>query len=347
MRSLDVLDLLPGDVCAELGKHSRIEAVRTLRARAQLEHIGDVSAKRNWSLVVLKGGRALLDDPEAVYQLADLDLLVPPEQLSEVAAWFDSQGLSTSNSRARKHLGPRYADGALPVEVHWTINDDGSAVSDSLWESTIPLSNGLLGLSPLEHAWHVLYHEAVSHLGRRGQLRGLDLLARALNSCPLDDLDRLHHRAVSDRFAQPLGSFLCMATQALGGEPVTDRFELMAFTRYFIHVAISRSRWNNRMNAKKAAQAVFAVQAGREEFSLFLYTRPSERSPRRIMQSLIGPLDRVSTRLGGGTGVLIRRMFRIAVASIALPTALWIRFVWKRAKRTKPNAKSRTARLYT
>jgi len=331
LQQAGVLESLPAGVAAVLARRRRHETVRALRARAQLEEIGAAAQKSGWSVIVLKGGRAILEDASPAFPLFDLDLLVSPEHLTEFVGWLDSRRLSVSALPPPKHhLEVRYTDGALPIEAHRTIHGDGSAVPDHVWKGAVRLTDGLLGLSPVEHTWHVLHHATVSHVSRRGRLRDLELLSHALKTCSPSDRQELHKRTSVEHFADPLSAFLHMAEEAAAGESVTDRFELLAFTRYVTYCTIRRSRWH-RPTARAASELVFAMQEGWKERKLAWQRGMDRRSPRAIVRSVIGKVDRLSPRLGGLLENSARRVYRAVLAVVAWFAARWIRRAWRRA----------------
>jgi len=325
-----VLGSMPVDVASVLEKRRRHETVRALRARAQLTEIGAAAQERGWSVIVLKGGRAVLEDTSAACPLFDLDLLLPPEHLTEFVAWLDSRRSSVAATPSTHHLETRYVDGALPVEVHRTIYPDGGAVPDHVWTGAVRLPDGLLGLSPVEHTWHILHHATVSHVGRRGRLRDLELISQGLQTCSASERGALQERTVVAGYADSLSGFLRMAEEATAGESVEDRFELMAFTRYVTYCTIRQSGWH-RPTARALAEWVFAMQAGREERERVWQRGADRRSPRPIVRAVIGKVDRVSPRLGGFLERSTRRIYRVVLGLLAWSAALWIRWAKRHA----------------
>lgn len=305
----------------------RFETLRAVRARAQLKEIGAAAKARGWQVIVLKGGRALVESPDLVLGLADLDLLVPPETVRPVTAWLDETGSGAGGYSSPMHAATRYPTGGVAVEVHRTIARDGAPAFPTLWNRAVPIGDGLLGLEPAEHAWHVLSHATISHVDRRGRLRDLAIVARALGACSDVQRAELRHRLERDDFASPLLQVLEMALELAAAEPVSDRFPDLAFSRYAVFELMRRARWPRNAGVPMLPW-VFAWIAGSRE-RRFQWARIRGRSVDRSAFAAVARVERVLPRLGWA----MRLSLRYAYGVLAWATG-WL--VARRIRRAMP-----------
>ena len=181
---LRAVDRLPASIERVLHRRAREEMARVLSARIQLRHIGELAGQLGAEArpVVLKGGWCVLgDDP---LDLSDIDVLLPGDQATTLAAALDARGHEATFSNPQ-HLRARLTPQALPVEIHLTLDPSGRPPEERLWHgiTPVPSTPGLWRLSPAEHLWHVVRHATVDHPSRRGTAprsppdrgRGLDL----------------------------------------------------------------------------------------------------------------------------------------------------------------------------
>ncbi len=315
---------LSREVQGLLAQRRQIEIVRALRGRAQLGELGTVALERGWTVLVLKGGVALMREPARTFDLADLDIVVPPAQLPELEAWLDERSVETGRHTSPRHVAARFVDRGLPVEVHHTTELSGLPTPDTVWDRAAPLAPGLLALDPVEHAWFVLHHLTAAHYSRRGRIRDVLVLADALGACPSARWPELDRRASTDRFAGPLRDGLAMGAAVLRGGPVADRFRPVASARYVMHEIFRRAgRYRTVLEAHQIVDWVVAFQAGREERRV-LWARALVPSFGPSAYRFIGAVERRYPRLG----LLWRRTARLAhravVRTLAWGIARWM-----------------------
>jgi hypothetical protein len=224
---------------AVVGDLALEEVRRSLAARAQLRRIAQLLMAAGIEAVVLKG--AVDAASGGTLELADVDLLVAPKHVREVATLLERhEGVTPVGADARvggrgmTHLAPRVAVGSLPVEVHFALHHF-SDVQEALGRA-VPLK-GLPGLSRLaapDHLLHLVVHSALQHPERRGRLRDLLLVRDATRACTPAELADVATRLGYGAATAPCRALLVMATELAVGGPVHDRFRDAAATRYLL-----------------------------------------------------------------------------------------------------------------
>jgi hypothetical protein len=154
-------------------------AARNLRLRDELRDIAAVVHADHQQLLVLKGMHlawAVYDDPGA-RQIADIDLLVPRDNLARVAHLFARCGYTAQTPytldpalfQQQLHLPPLVQQGRAAIEVHWNITPPRQIYSidpGGLWQRAVPVSLGdtrILGLCPEDLVLYVCFHAAYQH----------------------------------------------------------------------------------------------------------------------------------------------------------------------------------------
>ena len=209
------------------------ELQRILSARGQLLRIGKLAGVHGIPAIVLKGGVAALASAAPV-DLDDVDVLVQPLQAERVAELLDEEGFRSTGRAGPAHLPGRITPNAVPIEVHFAIND--LELDDATWRRARQLDGvpGLWIFGAADHLWHLLVHTVVTHPYRRGSLRDLLLAAEALRDCSPAELEDVEHRVVTHPFASPLTEVLTMARELGEGGPVEDRFRREAAANYLL-----------------------------------------------------------------------------------------------------------------
>lgn len=158
------------------------DTTRALSARAQLRLLARLAGELGIEVIVLKGGADLARGMEL--RVADVDVLVRPEELTRLAEALDAGGLVPQKQDGFWHLQPRTAEGALQVEIHRAVTgfDAPELVP---WGETAPLPGfePLRALAPPDHAWTVLNQAVRNHPARRTRIRDLVMVRRALEAC--------------------------------------------------------------------------------------------------------------------------------------------------------------------
>jgi hypothetical protein len=342
LERVDRLRDLPEEVRQPLAKHRRVESLRALRARAQLDEIGTAATERGWRVLVLKGGVPLARGSSLVLGLADLDMLVPAGDMPAVIAWLRTRSAGEGRYASTRHAAAQYIDGAMPVEVHHTTEADGTPTPDHVWKRAVAVAPGLLGLEPVEHAWYLCYHATAAHFNRRGRLRDVVLLSDGLGACSLDERAEIRRRTRADRFAKPLGLYFDMAEAVANEAPVVDAFQSVAFSRYAMYEIMRRAgRRRVFLEVHQLVQWVFAIQAGREE-RRSLWARLLVPSTGPSAYRIVGSVERLSPPIGMLWRRAVRLMHRAILCLIAWPLALWIGRAWRRFARQAEGRLDRT-----
>jgi len=228
---------LPAAALRVLEREAGLETKRFLSVCAQLRVVSRLLRARHLSAVALKGGvgAALGDAPVDV---ADLDLLLPtPEAALEVARALESEAGYYAvgqdpplDSMAAHHLAARITDSALLVELHFAIPRLGDRAA--LWTGTKPTSVAAVQqLSPEVHAWHLLVHSVLQHPDRRGQVRELILLRRAIDACSPAQRGEVRRRMAQSSAARVLADVWDMAEGLDSGQAPADPLRPSAAVR--------------------------------------------------------------------------------------------------------------------
>jgi hypothetical protein len=244
------------------------EARRSLAARAQLGRIAELLVPAGIEAVVLKGGVAAASG--GTMELADVDLLVAPEHVREVATLLESrEGVAPVGADARvggrgmTHLAPRVVEGSLPVEVHFALHHFPD-VQEALGRA-VPLDgvSGLRRLAPPDHLLHLVVHIALQHPERRGRLRDLVLIRDAVRACTQAERTDVRTRLGDGAATAPVRALMAMAAELAVGGPVHDRFRHTAAARYLL---AARGRRGHPTFARLVSSASIALTDGRGDY---------------------------------------------------------------------------------
>lgn len=193
-------DLVPAAVMHLMKREASAVQVRNLRMMHELLRMGQWFHDARLPLITFKG--PLL--AQAYYgnlafrQFGDIDVLVPPDRLSEAWSILQDHGyhcrrqLSVEQAKdcARADLGREFEKGGVTVEVHGQLLNRALTFrlhADAVWERATPTTMGAPGLYELAPTDLLLYlcaHGAKHHWSR---LLWASDVARVLNHHP--DLD--------------------------------------------------------------------------------------------------------------------------------------------------------------
>jgi hypothetical protein len=163
---------VPANAMRSLEGHYLRNQLRNLRLFGHVASLLDRLGAEAIDVIVLKGAhlaQAVYADP-AMRAMADADLLIRERDLERAAQTMRAMGWRQGTSeRASKHQLPTFERQGVQVELHWTIEDDGSSFAidvDGLWERAAPTRVGraqALALSPADLLLHLCMHTAYDH----------------------------------------------------------------------------------------------------------------------------------------------------------------------------------------
>jgi hypothetical protein len=257
------LQSLPIDAGMALRSRMTLEQRQFLSARGQARLLARHARATGNRVVVLKGGvAAVAGQPQVGMQ--DLDVFAPDG--AEALAEKMDQVLGYAPAGAGEgghHLPVRLSEGALGVEVHRFLKEFPGGGRDLEFR---PLgADGLLALSPEQHAWHLLVHGTVSHRDRRGRLRELVLLADARAGCSDDEWARVRARVNVHPAAPLLNAAMDAAERLREGAVPPDPARLEAAARYVVVLRLSALRLSRRAQ-RDLANATFSLLSAGPEY---------------------------------------------------------------------------------
>lgn len=314
---------LSSDVQQLLQEAATYEFGRTVLARSELNKIAAIAREQGLSPIVLKGGIPAFTRQNPV-DLVDVDILLPKRDAHELAAALDDRGYSSGFSSAR-HMTGRLGPNGSKVEIHVTLDRQGSATSEDVWSRAVPLAgaNNLWQLAPADHLWHVLTHSTLDHPMRRGRLRDLVLTASAIEQCTENDLavvrDRIGHHEKSDL----LNGQLEMANSILSHELPSDPFRAVALNHYMVHAGLRRLKLSPKWFVDIEPSAFALLQGPEERRQLWADTRLVSLAP--SPHFFISWVENRSPKLGRAWRVFVRTVHRATMFIVALPIATAVR----------------------
>jgi hypothetical protein len=209
---------------------AQTELQRFLSAAGQIRRIAEITRETGTRVVVLKGGVAVLaGHPTAI---DDLDLLVPASSVAAVSGALDRAGYATWGPDMPSTPPLRFEANEVPVDLHRSIDGIGDAESILARARGIPSLPGVFRPRPDDHLWHLLVHVSHHHPDRRGRIRDLPLLARAVTECDASALVKVAARIAGHNHPHPMEAHLEMARRIAARKPVVDRFRDLAWTKY-------------------------------------------------------------------------------------------------------------------
>lgn len=221
---------LPPEVAHLIEESAATELQRFLSAVGQIRRIARIASTTGIQVVVLKGGVAALDGHPVA--LDDLDLLVPTGDVDALSAALDCEGYASWGPDMPSTPPTRYEPSSVPVDLHRAIHRMGDPMALLSRAQPVGSLPGILRLSLVDHLWHLLIHTSHHHPDRRGRIRDLSLLARAVAECRPGMLNDITDRIAADPDPFPLEDQLAMARQIVRGEALEDRFRRLAWAKY-------------------------------------------------------------------------------------------------------------------
>jgi hypothetical protein len=173
---------LPGAV-REILRTARESALRLgVLSQLQLREISALAHSEGIRVLVLKGAAQLLAGHGAARSLADIDLLVLPEDAARFhASLVTKLGYTSTGPVYPHHLPVLTRGGSLNIDLHTRLSDVPSALDASIWSRTRRISLGVHALripSATGMVLHVLEHGVRLNWMGRYRLRDiLDLAA--------------------------------------------------------------------------------------------------------------------------------------------------------------------------
>lgn len=203
-----------------LRDRARTESRRVLAGRGQLGRLREIAGELGIPLVLLKGAVDLVEE-ESPLALGDLDVLVPAEAACSLHDRLLGEGYGAFSGAGLRHLPALYMPGGIAVEIHVDAGGDG-VDADRALATSVPIAGftGLHSLAPAEHMWGVLVHSTVDHFSRRGRLRDLLLIGRAIRRADTAALEDVSERVARHRFREAL---TCQLGAAVALEPRLGR----------------------------------------------------------------------------------------------------------------------------
>lgn len=264
-----------GSVAAGLEPCFALEIQRILSAEALLRGAGLVLAGLGAAGVALKGAVPLLAGGERL-DLADVDLMVPPELVAPLASGLEQGGYRLGKDAAVPVAAPggweravRAAQGSVQAELHVGVPFTGPDADPAAGARPTRLP-GILVPAAAEHLWHVLVHGTLHHPDRRGVLRELLLLREAATACTPLERAEVRRRASAHPDAGLLSRGLDGAEALGAGGP--DRFAAEAALRY---VMAERHASLPRRLRPWLWRAAFALLAGGGEYRRLWFGGPA------------------------------------------------------------------------
>jgi len=303
------------------------ELQRVLTARAQLVEIGQLASAHGIPAIVLKGSLSALMGPEPL-DLADVDVLLPPDGAELLARELDRRGYRAVALPGPAHLAPRARPHGVPVELHCTIMHLGDLAGLRHRARALTEWTGLSRLSPVDHLWHVLVHTVVSHPYRRGSLRDVLLTAEALRDVAPSDLDDVRSRIAQHAHAVPLGTMLALVQSLVRGDAPVDQFRSYAAAHYLLR---HRFAWLAPWRALKPMTLTVFVLLGEPLDRRMEWADAWNVSPASTW-TLLAAIQRVWPRLGRGFRGLLQAMRLPFGRLLAVPVAARARYLAKQAE---------------
>lgn len=180
----EMSEQIPHLKVAHLQKQYHANALRNLQLNHSLNMILGKLQERDIPIVLLKGIHLATSvyDNIALRRMADIDLLVRPKDLENVAAVLQQLGYVQAfqrttgpQSSSDHHLSPfLHPSNNCQIEIHWTIAPPNSSYHfdiDSIWsnaQSVMIGQHNVLALSPEDLLLHICWHTTYHHRFEQG-----------------------------------------------------------------------------------------------------------------------------------------------------------------------------------
>jgi hypothetical protein len=289
------------------------ELQRSLSAQAQLHRIARLVDEHDWKVVVLKGGVTIATGGQVDVQ--DVDVLMEATDGATLARLLDTSGYTTSHLHPLHHLSPRYTSETVAIEIHQTI--PGMPEAQTLMDRAVRIDAipGLWRLSQADHIWHMLIHATLQHPERRGNLRDVTMLARAVDDCPPEDLAMVLAQIEAHPEAPVLRATIGLARAFRAKQFTADPFAESMLRKYTFCQRYDRRSNQVRERAVRLLSGDRSlVRALREDLALT-----------NEIPSVLGPLNRLNRRVPW-LALLIRQGLRLG--RLALVAGLAAQNAW-------------------
>ena len=304
----------PEDFSIRLTRRAGVEQQRIESAREQLATIRETAREHGWRVALLKGTAAVAGGDTAV-DLVDIDLLLKPDQARAFAAALDRRGYRPIEGSTPRHLAGRSNGGAVSIEIHTTLSEDGAPAPETVWTGLRQLKGSpeLHRLGAADHLWHMLTHIALDHPNRQAHLRELLLVAGAVDECATDEMADVGRRIAGHAQCETLWRTLLASRDLIAG---VDSQAVVAAKVY----AVRRVLRSVRM------PRILCPYVYEWAFALFFGKAARRRLWKRIWQpslepSLFGPVRWLETK-AGRIGTVMRRVLRLGRAALAIAVAI-------------------------
>ena len=304
----------PEDVSIRLTRRAGVEQERIESARDQLATIREIAREHGGRVALLKGTAAATGGDTAV-DLVDIDLLVEPDQARAFAAALDRRGYRPIEGSTPRHLAERSNGGAVSIEIHTTLSEDGTPTPEAVWNGLRPLDDlpPLCRLGAADHLWHMLTHIAIDHPNRQAHLRELLLVAGAVDECAPEEMADVERRIAGHAQRETLGRTLVASRDLFAG---VDSQTAVAAKVYAVRRVLRSVRLPRILGPYVYDWA----------FALFFGKAARRRLWNRIWQpslepSRFGPLRWLETK-AGRIGTVMRRVLRLGRAALAIAVAI-------------------------
>ena len=221
----------PNELTAVITARATRELQRALSARGQLARIAHLAKQHHWKIVTLKGGVTIAEGGQV--DVHDIDVLMLPDAGKTLATLLDTSGFTTNHeARPPHHLSARYAANDVSIEIHHTI--PGVSDIQTLLDRALPLNAtpSLWRLGHADHLWHLLLHATLQHPERRGNLRDVTIIARAIAATSSDDLTQVAAKIDAHSDAAILRPMFTFARDVAERQYATDPFVEHALRKY-------------------------------------------------------------------------------------------------------------------
>lgn len=228
-----LVDQLGSDIDPAIGAAAARETQAYLTAQVDGRELEKIASETDAPIVVLKGGVHALRRSQPTLPLSDIDLLVDSSKLSEILDLLEAHHLGDHTDSTARHTAV-VAEDNLTIEVHWSLDDDGSPVAPHIWSRIRPLTDGsrLRRLAARDHLVHVLSHAVLFHGNQSVSLRDSILIGLCAMDCSPDELALVRGDIGRDPSAEHLEKHLDFAIALVSGESIQDPFERSCATSY-------------------------------------------------------------------------------------------------------------------
>ncbi|HEY0243713.1 MAG TPA: nucleotidyltransferase family protein [Gemmatimonadaceae bacterium] len=259
------MESLPSEGAGMLRTVAAEEAQSALRSRVDGRAIAAIASHAGFPVVVLKGGVRAISGSTPSLPVADIDLLVHRENVTDLVGAIRAAGLGEPARPLDHHQGLLPPQDGLAVEVHWTTHGDGQPLDPTVWSRLRPIESAppLMQLGARDNVIHLIEHAVITHRERSISLRDTVLIGLSASECTVAELEQVRHaiahnpqmtdllafamaiqsrEAVDDPYTGSCASFYS-ALALIGDKPVLQRSPgAMSFVTEIELARIPRSR---------------------------------------------------------------------------------------------------------